>query len=348
MQARKIVLFSGGMILPLFLYGTEPNFTIQFGSDINNSKNIGYVFAHGLGATQEQASLFLSNKWIINKPAVLFDFPDAKNNNMEYYPEYVNLGQELDIQRFELVVSKAIKELPNYKFVLSGISRGAATILNYVALYQPDHAAALVLESPFDTFNTIVKHLLKRFHVSWIPFSKSIALRIAQKNFPLLNIEGIFPLTVVHKVPGTIPILIIHSRNDRTIPINSSRNLYKTLVESGNKDTYILELASGEHGKLAYGPESDLYVNVVHAFYKKYNLPHNPNFAHVGETMLSYCQPSIDEITKRMRRKRMIDDFVLDEDDTDYATFYDTIIDDNARFNDLLKNCIDLRFLMKL
>lgn len=272
-----------------------------------STQKIGYLFAHGLGATQEQASIFLpagnSNQWIIKKPAILFDFPDAKGI-MEYHHEFVNLGQELDIKRLAFVLDHACQSIPDHKFILTGVSRGAATIINYAALNQPSSIAALILESPFDTLKNVIKHLLRRFCVNWIPYSKEIAYKIAKKNFPLLNIDGIVPLDVINRINKEIPILIIHSQRDKTISINSSRNLYSMLIRAGHAHVYLLELASGDHGKLLQGIEGPLYHSVVHAFYKKYHLPCNPLFAQTGEAMLKYCRPTLDEINKRIRKSR--------------------------------------------
>lgn len=314
MKARNIIIWLF-FFMPLQGYSmANPNFIIQ--SDGNYSKDkIGYLFAHGLGATQEQFRLFLpaqKDTWIINYPMVLFDFPDSKNNSMEYHHDYVNLGQDLDIERLAWSLEQAQKSLPEYKFILTGISRGSSTIINTVGFHQPSAIAALVLESPFDTVKNVIKHLLIRFHVSWIPFSKQIAHKIAKKNFPLLNLDGPVPLNLINKVSFDIPLIIIHSQRDKTIPINSSRKLYEMLVIAGHPNVYLLELASGEHGKLLEGPEGDLYRNVIHAFYRKHSLPYNVSWAQTGETMLKHCQPTLAEITKKMRKNRGIADF--DED----------------------------------
>jgi hypothetical protein len=205
--------------------------------------------------------------------------------------------------------------------------RGSATIINFVALHQPQSIGALVLESPFDLVDNVINHILERFCLRWIPFSKKIAYKIAKKNFPLLNMNGVFPIYVVNKIPRTIPIIIIHSRRDKTIPINSSRNLYKELLVAGHTHVYILELASGQHGKLIEGLEGELYNNVVHAFYKKYNLPHNAAWAQSGEIMLNYCQPSLDEITKRIRKKKSFDedgDFLFEYEEEEYSNSLDS------------------------
>lgn len=312
MQARRIIAYlfiHFVCIMPFYVHSR--NLTILHATDTVNHYNIGYLFAHGLGATQEQAYLFLEpSQWIIKKPTILFDFPDAKNNMMEYHHEYVNLGQTLDIEKLTWALDQAHLAMPENKFVVMGLSRGAVAALNATAMLnnntinQPSFIAALVLESPFDTIKNVIKHLLRRFCVGWIPYSKELAYKIAKKNFPLLNIDGIVPLNIVSKISKEIPIIIIHSQRDKTISIDSSRNLYLAFLNAGHPHVYFLELASGDHGKLLQGIEGDLYRNVVHAFYKKYNLPCNPLFAQIGETMLRYCQPTVDEIHRRMRKTR--------------------------------------------
>ena len=68
-------------------------------------------------------------------------------------------------------------------------------------MHQPRCIGALVLESPFDSIKNVIKHLLKRFRMNWIPFSHKIGHRIAKKNFPLLDLNGIIPINLIHKIP---------------------------------------------------------------------------------------------------------------------------------------------------
>ena len=303
------------LLLPSLLLGAgaEPNFTIHMPQDFTPTHSIVYLFAHGLGATQQQAqSLLPHNKYsIINTPCADFDFGDAKKpstnakpTQLEYDAKQVNLGQQADIDRLRYAYYKARQEFPDHYYVFVGPSRGAVTILNCMALYNLDRVKALVLESPFDTFNNVVKHLLRRFHIGWIPFSKKLAIRYVKKTFPQFDMNGIFPLTVCHMMPK-IPILLVHGEPDKTIPIKSSRLIYYALREN-NPDVYLLELPDGQHGKLIAGPQGELYQNVVNAFYRKYNLPHNSVFAQRGEAFLHQCQPSLDSMKKYGKKLRKI------------------------------------------
>jgi len=295
-----------GLLMPLMAGAAEPNFSLL--ADATDNHEVVYLFAHGLGATQEQAYPFMpttdKSEWIINKPVALFDFPDAKENNLTYEHSKVNLGQEIDMERLHSAYEKIVEQYPSATVVLVGISRGAVTILNYVALYKPKAVRAIIIESPFDCFANVANHLLNRFHIGWIPFSKSICLRLIRRHFPLLDVNGICPLKTVPELDHSISLFIIHARTDRTIPINSSRNLYKILLQNGHPNCYFLELASGEHAKLLQGHESHLIYKLTHAFYKRVGLPHIAQLAsHADHLLASYCQPSLTEINERMRKR---------------------------------------------
>lgn len=273
----------------------------------DTSSSIAYVFAHGLGANQTQAAkLFKPHRQesILYGPTAVFDFPDAKKEDNDYNARYVNLGQTRDIQCLAHACNRTRQHLPDCKeIVLLGVSRGSAAILNYAALYPDAPVKAIVAEAPFDHLKNIVKHLLKRFHLSWMPFSKKIGMKLAQQRFHDLNINGLFPINTVTKINKNIPILLVHSQKDAVIPITSVYTLYIALRTSGHDHVYLLDLPSGDHGKLMFSSNALAYQNVVHAFYKKYNLPHHAQSAYKGEKILKYCQPTIQEIKYRLYKQ---------------------------------------------
>jgi pimeloyl-ACP methyl ester carboxylesterase len=295
------------LLLPSMLLGTEPNFMIHLPPP-DSMTSVVYLYAHGLGATQQQAQALLPHNkhWILNRPLAAFDFPDSKPAYMEYDPKHVNLGQQADIDRLRYAYWRTRQELPDYMMVIGAVSRGAVTAFNCMALHQLEYVKALVLESPFDTFANVVKHLLRRFHIGWIPFSRKLAIRYVKKTFPSFDINGVFPLTVAHMIPHDLPIIIIHGKRDKTIPIKSSRLIYCALLENGHKDVYLLELDEGDHGKLIAGPNGEIYQNVVHAFYRRYDLPHDPLLAQRGEAILNQCQPSLDSMKRYVKKLKKI------------------------------------------
>lgn len=310
----------------------ELNFTIKNNFITTNTSTV-YIFAHGLGATQQQGVLYFSrnqdnaNRWIIDDPIALFDFADAKSDNSEYNRKQVNLGQDIDVTRLQEAYKKAREYFPDHGIVLIGISRGSATIINFVAKHKPEAIKALVLESPFDTLSSVIKHLLSRYRISWIPFSYKIGLKICRKHFPNININGYFPFDLVEKIPLDIPVLLVHSKKDKVVPVKSSRQLYLKLKEAGHQDIYLAELASGLHGKLTQSLDADYYFSLVHAFYKKYNIHHDPEYAGKGTMLLSHCQPSINEIKQRLASKRMNDE--IDEENIEESELDDSLESSN-------------------
>ncbi len=271
-----------------------------------HQQSIAYVFAHGLGANKSQAcKLFnpLSKQSILCGPVGIFDFPDAKPSENVFYKKYVNLGQSRDIERLSYACDRTLEQVSDCNgIVLLGISRGSATILNLAAINKDIPIRAIIAEASFDTLKSVVKHLLKRFHVSWIPFSRKISTKIANNWFQDLNIKGLFPIDIVANIDKNIPILLVHSRKDSVVPIASSYVLYIALLASGHKHVYLLELPSGDHGKLMQS-NNKLYQNAVHAFYKKNNLPYNKACAAKAEHILAQCKPSIKEVRTRIKKK---------------------------------------------
>ncbi|MGE0010350.1 MAG: alpha/beta hydrolase family protein [Candidatus Babeliales bacterium] len=258
-----------------------------------------YLFAHGLRSSQNQGLTLFSNhynkhSWIIQQPFMLFDFPDAHEKKGYCRDEHVNLGQEEDIERMKLAYEYAIKKLPQSEgFVLTGISRGAATCINFVAMHQPERVKAVVIESPFDTIKSVVNHLLNRFNLSWMPYSSDIGMMLIDTKFERLDTQGIFPVDLIAHIPGHVPILIVGSHSDDVVPIASVRKLYTALKRTGHAHVYLLELSAGRHGRLIKGEQGPLYAACVHAFYERYGLPHVPELVEYGREILAQCQPEV-------------------------------------------------------
>jgi predicted esterase len=291
----------------------DPNICIK--NEHGKANEYVYIYAHGLGACYRQGIDFFSHfketqgateHWIADEPFVVFDFPDAKPKESEYHAKFVNLGQQQDIDRLEYVYNEVLKQFPQKRIILLGLSRGAATIINFVALKQPNAVAAIVLESPFDNLRNIIIHLMKRYHVLWLPYARQLSNKITQKHFPSVDINGLFPVHVINRLPHQIPIIFIHCQKDKVVPINSSRKLYAKLISHAHPNAYLLELNNGLHGKLLAGNDGPLYQNVVHAFYKRYGLPHNSEFAKAGETYLT--QPTLADVLQRITKRCIEED----------------------------------------
>lgn len=276
-------------------------FMLLLSTLINNSvEAVTFIFAHGLGGDKDQVQWYKPNNdinWhIVPGNAKSFDFPEVSyktiNGQLVKQPmnSYkVNLGQEEDINALEQATRKIMSQIEKPKnikddLVLIGVSRGASTVLNYAALKNPANIKAIIAEAPYDTVDTIVNHLSRHDKNSYNLIAK-------QWYFPNYKKDGIKPINIIDKIKLDTPILLVHSYQDRLIPIDSSRRLYNKLKKSGHKNAYLLELNSGEHANYQFGNDAETYQAAVHAFYKKYNIEHDAKLAAKGEVILAKCQP---------------------------------------------------------
>lgn len=260
-----------------------------------------FLYAHGLGSNQNQAhklyTRFSGDKtenkhWLIDGPLALFDFPDATDVPGQANREFVNLGQQLDLERLHFAYEETLKLAPDCDIVLIGLSRGAATVLNYVSLYKPQRLKGVVVESPFDSFESLVKHIMKRLHVTWLPVS--VCQSIMTFRFPIIDIAGIMPSKTIEWFPAQVPLMFIHSREDKVCPVESSRALYHHLITKGHEHVYYLELERGAHGKVMWGPDGALYQEAVHGFFKNYGIADYST--PVSDKTLSVYRPSVEHI----------------------------------------------------
>jgi hypothetical protein len=137
----------------------------------------------------------------------------------------------------------------------------------------------------------VIESMMIKKNLGWLHISYGETL--AEFVFKKYNRNGWSPKNCVANISKDIPILIICSKEDETVPYTSSINIYKNLVSCGHKHVYILITEHGQHAQILQGPDGELYQYVVNAFYKKYNLPYCPLSAAKGEPLLALCQPNL-------------------------------------------------------
>lgn len=294
--------------------------------DQANQDPIVYLFAHGLYANAQLADYYsqiplmplkvennvlhaqsksgyihqwnlidqdLADFWIIKKPYFSFNFPDAADG---FNGSHTSLAQENEIQ----ALVNAYEKIKFNKVVLVGMSRGASAILNFLGTKSAHSVAAAVVESPFDSITDILDSFCRSHW--WIP----AMIRHTSPNllFSKFNRQGIFPIKVAPHISKHIPILIIASLEDSLIPAINSASIYLKLRECGHFDAYFLLLNKGKHAYLLESDNTHIYLNVVHAFYKNYELPYNTACATQGDTILTQCQPSKKSIDEAFKQKK--------------------------------------------
>lgn len=295
-----------------------------------HSEEIVYLFAHGLLTNQNLAryyaqiptldvqiqnnQLYAQTKsgykhiwplqnpnddsfWIIKNPFYTFNFPDA-GRGLGFDWNQTSLAQENEIQ----TLANEYEKIKQKKIVLVGMSRGASVILNFLGTRPSNSIIAAVVESPFDSIVETLDTLCKIAGVNWIPM-------FIRHNSPNLycgkyDPNGIFPIKIAHNINKELPLLIIASLEDTLIPAANSAAIYHKLRDLGHQNVYFLLLDKGAHAYLLENDDTPLYLNTVHAFYKKYDLPHNQTFATQGDAILAQCQPSKKIVDDAFKNKK--------------------------------------------
>ncbi len=236
--------------------------------------------------------------WLIQQPLHTFNFPDATKKGFD--GSQTSLGQENEIRTLANAYEKAKH---THDVVLMGMSRGASTILNFLGTQNPTNVAAAIVESPFDSITNTLENFCKVAGVSWL---MPLGILYASPNlfFSKFNPKGVFPIKVVHKIQKDLPILIIASLEDTLIPALSTAAIYSKLVDTQHSHVYFLLLEKGAHGYLLEHDNAHIYLNTVHAFYKKYDLPYNETLAAHGASILDQCQPSSQTLIDAIKQKK--------------------------------------------
>lgn len=245
------------------------------------------LFSHGVGDTNKLATVYQNgskkdaqNRSTIPFRTFSFDYEDARPGKFYKIPRISNtsLAQTNEILRFKdafLSMSKTLQEEQgsNYKIVLYGLSRGASTIIMFLATYPElcNHVAAVIVESPFDSIDTIITSKIQSMGLEKV-VSLQAGQRIFQSIFKLYNPTFPAPANVITKIPYEIPIIFVCTKEDATVPHHSTKNLYHALLFDGHDKAHLIEVERGKHGKILQGPDGDTYQKEIFHFYKKYGL----------------------------------------------------------------------------
>lgn len=272
---------------------------------IFNQKKVITVFSHGIADTWQQVhgyvksytkddTTYRNDRYLIHTPFVSFNYPDATNNFYRVNYHETSFGQENEIGRLNKAYISATSHYKNgdSDIILWGLSRGASNVLIFAGLYELANVKAIVIESPYHTMSEVLESVMVKKNLTWIPLS--YLETVTEYIFKKYTRYGWSPAKCLENISKDIPILIICSQEDRLVPASTSINIYKKLVESGHKHTYIFIADHGKHAAILQGPDGEKYQYVVNAFYKKYNLPHCPTSATQGKSLLAFCQPQFE------------------------------------------------------
>ena len=244
------------------------------------------IYAHGIVDGPAQMNRFNE---AINTPATALSFPDTQSETgyginrlvseiSTYCGKPVNrskmyMGQDKDIS----TVHEAMQTLQaGMNTVLYGCSRGAATLINYMAQHNPEGVRAMVLDAPPCNMPQATHAILAKLglHQSW---DKALFSNI----FPAYPAQATTPLQAVKDINNKeLPILLVHSQQDSKVRFINSLYLYLEFKRQGFNHVHLATIPSGRHSFLLQDEAVKArYLQAVHSFYKAYGLPHNPEHA---------------------------------------------------------------------
>jgi pimeloyl-ACP methyl ester carboxylesterase len=259
-----------------------------------------FIFSHGFGSTSHKAEHYIKSE-IIPADTTRFNYQDASWRFEKFgYNIGLNIwdsccGQADDVERLAQQVADAGSD----NVVIFGESRGATVPLRLFHGNSENPAfkkiKALILDSPFDTMHNVIAHRLSQRYLDKVISAETIEQWLS---FALWNYKSDFPqpIDMVNSIPKDLPLLFICSQQDTRVPDSSSLALYNKLW-NGTHDRdriHLLWLNEGFHGWLMNGQDHERYRNVIHTFYKKYGIQHNPGYAQAGEeTFTTFCNNRI-------------------------------------------------------
>jgi len=243
------------------------------------------------GLRQDLAPLalrFMQN----NLDFTVIDNPDSLLSIANYSFNFgkANLGQKNDIKTLHKAYNKHVQEHPDTGVILYGDSRGAATIFNFIALHKPTQVKAAVLDGIFDTIPHTVKHFA---YTDKRACEENRLYNIVRFVMGSYKHDGINQRETAEIIADDVPLLMVISLKDGLVAPQSAFYLYNRLRDRGHQKVHLLVLKNGLHpAYMLHAEDKKIYEPVVHAFYKKYNLPHNAKLAAQGQKEFKATQPT--------------------------------------------------------
>lgn len=190
----------------------------------------------------------------------------------------LSIGQQSDIDAHQRKYDALTQPSPTGK-ILFGVSRGAATTFNALALNDYHDLRLVVLEGCFDSVENVLQQRYGMF--------KPIASRALQA-LTAYRADGASPIDNIDSIPDGIPMVFISSLIDKEVPYQNTVNLALELAKTRTAPVYLLTLENSSHSGYMHDDMEDRrnYQQFMHAIYRKYGLAHIPYLAEKGDALL--------------------------------------------------------------
>ena len=217
-------------------------------------------------------------------------------NKQHINREKMYLGQGEDIQTIKNQIDSG------KSYILYGLCRGAAAIINYMAQYNPENITALVLDEAPANMLDIVDNIMftdkNGEKILSTPLQREQWLRFCCPSYPRQAKSPVENIAAIKN--KNVPIFLSYGIQGSTFHYPTSAwKLYIAFKKAGFKHVYLCELE--HYGQNAQGEDKRIYSQALHSFYKKYNLAYTAHHATLTEAELQTLQPTVQEIQKKLR-----------------------------------------------
>ena len=145
--------------------------------------------------------------------------------------------------------------------ILSGVSMGAATVLMVSGMDLPANVKGIIADCPYDAPSNIIKKVLGADMGMPVKFVYPL-IKLGGMLYGKFNLDAASPVEAV--TDANVPILLIHSDDDRFVPYEMSCNIHAAAPE---KIEFHTIHGAGHAYNYATAPEE--YTKIVHAFTEK-------------------------------------------------------------------------------
>ena len=210
---------------------------------------------------------------LIHSPAIGFDYLDLWNN--------FDHGGAKRVEQLDFVLRQSQNKESD--IILMGDCIGAKTIIKLTDVNTYNQVKALVLEAPGLDFEVMTRNIAKnKFN-----YAKKGSDRLCYAFTHLLpryDKNSDDTLAAAKLIPTHIPIFLAHLYNDQMIRNEEMQELVQTLRDSGHTVYFlVVDYPLVTHSHIAV---TEPYRKALNAFYKKYELPYDPQLAQNGNVIL--------------------------------------------------------------
>lgn len=147
---------------------------------------------------------------------------------------------------------------PEAKFILTGISMGASTVLMAADKELPDNVVGILADCGYTTARDIIRKVIRQIGLpAWFFYP---LVKMGARIFGRFELESDSALEAVRK--ARVPIIFFHGEDDNFVPCDMSRENYEACASR----KMLVTMPGAGHG-LCYPVEPERYLSSLREFF---------------------------------------------------------------------------------